>query len=91
MVVIPLECSQNTKKMIHLIPNTKVGDWFICEGHTIIRIYGVEVQPYLLAIYLRIRLFALEYIQKILNFISFIVFIDAKRLPLPYMLKCFIL
>jgi hypothetical protein len=58
------ECRQ----MLQLTPDTKVGDWYIFEDHTIIRIYGSEFKPYLLPLFLTLRIFALEYISQMIEF-----------------------
>jgi hypothetical protein len=44
-----------------------VGDWYLFEYHIEIRIYGAEIQPFLLPIFLTPRIFALEFIREILN------------------------
>jgi hypothetical protein len=44
-----------------------VGDWYIFENYTEIRVYGSELRPFLLPIFLTPRIFALEYIRQRLN------------------------
>jgi len=44
-----------------------VGDWYIYQNHTEIRIYGCHLAPYKLPKYLPMRLFALEYYRKIMD------------------------
>jgi hypothetical protein len=44
----PLRLFPECKKLLQLSQDTKVGDWYIFENHTIIRIYGYEIEPYLL-------------------------------------------
>jgi len=56
------------KKLLQLSPYTKVKDWYLFQYHTEIRIYGVEVQPFMLPKFLTIRIFDLEYIRQRFNF-----------------------
>jgi hypothetical protein len=44
-----------------------IGDWYLYQKHTEIRVYGCELPPYRLPKYLPIRIFALEYIRKMVN------------------------
>ena len=48
--------------------NSKVGDWCLYQNHTEIRIYVCQLSPYKLPKYLPMRIFALEYFRKIINF-----------------------
>ena len=61
-----------------LTSNTKVRDWFLFENHTIIRIYGSQLNPFLLSVFLTLRIFSLEYIRKRLDFDS-INFVSKKH------------
>lgn len=40
----------------------RVCDWYLFEEHTILRIYGSEVKPYLLLAFLTLNMYALEFI-----------------------------
>lgn len=50
-----------------MVKNSKVGDWYLCQNHIEIRIYGCELAPYKLPKYLTMRIFSLEYFRKIIN------------------------
>ena len=43
-------------KLIQQAPNVKVGEWYIFKDHTIIRVYGAEVKPYKIPIYLTMHI-----------------------------------
>ena len=45
-----------------------MGDWFLYEKHTELRIFGSNLLPYKLPKYLTIRVFALEYLRQVLNY-----------------------
>jgi hypothetical protein len=55
------------QRILHLSDNTKMGDWYLYQDHTEIRVYGCELAPYKLPKYLPVRIFALEYIRQIIN------------------------
>ena len=42
----------------------RIGDWFITEFRTIIRLYGFVHQPYILPTFLTARVFSLELINQ---------------------------
>jgi len=55
-----------------------VGDWYLYQNHTEIRIYGFLLAPYKLPRYLPMRLFALEYYRQIVN-ADEVNFFNAKK------------
>lgn len=55
------------KKFLHLLEQTKVGDWYLYHKYTEISIYGLEFPPYRLPIFVPARIFALEYSRQMLN------------------------
>jgi len=55
------------RRVLQLSKQYKVGDWYMYQNHTGIRIYGCELPPYKLPRYLPMRLFSLEYYRKIIN------------------------
>jgi hypothetical protein len=59
-----LGCFGEFKKILHLRKYTIVGDWYLGEDHTIIRVYVFEQHPYKLPIFLTQRIFSLEYITQ---------------------------
>lgn len=70
--------SQDIKRVLQLSKQSKVGDWYLYQNHTEIRIYGCQLAPYKLPKYLPMRLFALEYYRKIMNFDE-VNFVSAKK------------
>jgi len=59
--------NEEIKKVLHLSNQSKIGDWYLYQNHTKIKVYGSHLVPYKLPKYLPMRLFALEYIRQILN------------------------
>ena len=59
--------SQEIKRVLQLAKNNKVGDWYLYQNHTEIRIYGCQLAPYKLPKYLSMRIFSLEYFRQIIN------------------------
>jgi len=59
--------SPEIKKVLQISKQTKVGDWYLYQNHTKIKIYGCLLAPYKLPRYLPMRFFALEYYRKIIN------------------------
>jgi len=57
----PPRSSPETKRVLQLLKQTKVGDWYLYQNHKETRIYGCVLAPYKLPRYLPMRLFALEY------------------------------
>lgn len=55
------------KRVLQLAKNNKVGDWYLYQKHTEIRIYGCELAPYKLPKYLPMRIFSLEYFRQIIS------------------------
>ena len=52
---------------LHLQTENKIGDWFLYQDYTIIRIYGYEEQPYRLLAFLTPRIFSLEVLRQRLH------------------------
>jgi len=63
----PPRISANIKRVLQLLKQYKVGDWYLYQNHTEIRIYGCELPPYKLLMYLPMKLFALEYYRQMIN------------------------
>ena len=51
------------KKILQLSPNKRIGDRFLTEFETIIRLYGFVHQPYVLPSFLKVRNFSLELVR----------------------------
>ena len=64
------------KETLQLSPSKRIGDWFLSESETIIRLYGFMHQPYILPSFFTTRIVSLEFFrqrltveeQHILNF-----------------------
>jgi hypothetical protein len=63
---------------LHLSDQAKTWDWYLYQNHTEIRVYGCELPPYKFPKYLPVRIFALEYIRKMVNSDD-IHFVAAKK------------
>ena len=59
--------SDEMKKILQLSEHTRTGDWYLYEKHTEIRVFGSNLLPYKIPKYVPMRIFALEYIRKILD------------------------
>jgi len=53
--------------VLQLENSSKVGDWYLYQKHTEIRIYGCQLSPYKMSKYLPMRIFALEYFRHTIN------------------------
>ena len=56
--------SHEIKYLLQLSPDTRTGDWYIFENHTMIRVYGFEEELYLLPTFLTPIIYSLEYIRQ---------------------------
>ena len=54
------------KQMLQLLNSKNIGDWFLTEVGTTIKLYSFVHQPYILPTFLIMRVFFVELIQKIL-------------------------
>jgi hypothetical protein len=68
--------NDEVRRVLHLSESAKIGDWYLYQNHSEIRVYGSELAPYKLPRYIPVRVFALEYIRKSMNsddihFVSF--------------------
>jgi hypothetical protein len=70
--------NDEVQRILHLSDNTKIGDWYLYQDYTEIRVYGCELAPYKLPKYLPVKIFALEYIRQIINFDD-IHFVSLKK------------
>ena len=52
------------RQMMQLLNSKKIGDWFLTEFATTIRLYGFMHPPYILPTFLTTRVFSLELIRK---------------------------
>jgi hypothetical protein len=50
-----LEC----KKLLQLSPKKRVGDWYVFEYYIEIKVYGCQLAPFLLPIFMTPRIFSL--------------------------------
>jgi len=63
----PPRITYEMQKLLQLSKSYKVGDWYLYQDHTMIRVYDCELCPYRLLRYVPMRLFALEYYRKLIN------------------------
>ena len=52
------------KEILQFSPERRIGDWFLSEYGTLIRVYGCVHQPYILPVFLTMRVFALKLIKQ---------------------------
>jgi hypothetical protein len=64
--------------ILHLSDLSKTRYWYLYRNHTEIRIYGCELVPYKLPKYFPVRIFALEFIRKMIN-LDDIHFVSLKK------------
>ena len=65
--VPPPRLTDDMQRILHLSKSYSIGDWYFYQHHTVIRIYGCELNPYRLPRYVPMRLFALEYFRQFGN------------------------
>lgn len=63
----PPRISADIKRVLQLSKKYKVGDWYLYQNHTKIRIYGCDFPPYKLPKYLPMQSFSLEYYRQMIN------------------------
>jgi hypothetical protein len=59
--------NDEVQRVLHLSDNAKIGDWYLYQNHTEIRVFACELAPYKIPRYVPVRIFALEYIRQIMN------------------------
>lgn len=59
--------SPQIRKVLQLAKNNNIGDWYLYQNHTEIRVYGCHLTPYKLPKYLPLRIVSLEYFRQIVN------------------------
>jgi len=74
----PPRLSGDIKKILQLSRQYKIGDWYLYQNHTEIRIYVCELCPFKLPKYVPMRLFALEYFRQLIN-VDLTHFCNAKK------------
>ena len=52
---------------MQLSKKSKIGDWYLYEDHTVIRVYGCELCPFRLPKYVPMRIFSLEYYRQLIQ------------------------
>lgn len=74
----PQKISADTRRVLQLSKEYRVGDWYLYQNQIEIRIYGCELAPYKLPKYLSMRLFAREYYRLMIN-LDEVYFVKAKK------------
>jgi len=59
----PPRISCDMKKILQLSKQYRIGDWYLYQNHTEIRLYGCELCPFKFPRYVPMRLFSLEYFR----------------------------
>jgi hypothetical protein len=59
--------NEEIQRALHLSDQANTWDWYLYQNHTEIRVYGCELPRYRLPKFLPVRIFALEYIRKMMN------------------------
>jgi len=59
--------NEEIKRIMQLTDQARIGDWYLYQIYIELRVYGCELDPYKLPKFLPMRIFALEYIRKIIN------------------------
>ena len=54
-------------KLLQLSHDKRVGDWYIFENYIENKVYGFELQPFLLPTFLNPRIFTFEFIRQRLD------------------------
>ena len=74
------------KEFLQFSPEKRVGDWFLLEEGTVIRVYGFTHEPYILPAFLTPNIFALELIKQklIVENEHFINFKKALEIDFPW-------
>jgi len=62
-----LRISEEIQRILHLLDLAKMGDSYLYQDHTEIRVYGCELDPYKLPKYPPVRIFSMEYIRQMIN------------------------
>jgi len=70
--------SEEMKSITQLIDQARIGDWYLYQNYTELRVYGCELAPYKLPKFLPMRIFAMEYIRHMIN-ADEIHFVAAKK------------
>ena len=81
------------KEMLQFSPERRIGDRFLSEYDTMIRLYGFVNQPYILPASLTIRVFALELIRKrlIVENEHFLNFRKTLEIKFPWIVGPFVI
>jgi hypothetical protein len=84
--------NEEVHRILHLCDLAKTGDCYIYHNHTEIIVYGCELPPYKLPKYPPVRIFALEYIKKMINSddIHFVPFKKKQQLRIKSQIGSFI-
>lgn len=70
--------NEEVKRNFHLIDQAKIGDWYLYQNYTEIRVYDCELAPYKFPKYLPMKIFSLECIRHMLK-LDDIHFVVAKK------------
>jgi len=74
----PPRISGDMRKILQLSKQYRIGDWYLYQNHTEIRIYGCELCPFKLPRYVPMRIFSLEYFRQLI-YLDLTHFCNVKR------------
>jgi len=80
------------RSLMQSSPEDRVGDWFLYRDYTMLRIYGLNGQPYRIPSFLTSRIFALEFMRQILlsKEEHFCAFKNSSNIKFPFKVGTFI-
>jgi hypothetical protein len=83
---MPPRISSELKKALHISLDTKIGDWYLFENHTILRTYGFQEEPYFLPAFLTLRIYSLEFFRHrfVVDYDNFVKYNKPITFKLPY-------
>jgi hypothetical protein len=84
--------NEEIQRILYLSDLAKIGDWYLYQNHTEIRIYWCELAPYKLPKHLPMRIFSLEYIRHMINAddIHFVSLKKKQQLVIKAQIRSFI-
>ena len=73
------------QEALQFSPNKKIGNWFLLEEHTFMRVYGFTHEPYIFLAFLTLKVSSLELARQnlIVENEHFISFKEASEIKFP--------
>lgn len=70
--------NEEIRRIMQLTDQARIGDWYLYQNYTEVRVYGCELSPYKFPKFLPMRILALEYIRQMIN-VDEVNFVAAKK------------